>query len=31
MLEKDMKKSAGFAFVEFKKHETAKQFIEKLV
>ena len=26
-----MKKSAGFAFVEFKKDEEAKGFLERLV
>lgn len=30
MLDRDMKKSAGFAFVEFRKHETAREFIELL-
>lgn len=31
MLDRDMKKSAGFAFVEFKKHEIAKDFLDMLV
>jgi hypothetical protein len=30
MLEKDMSKSAGFAFVEFSTHQTAKNFLEAL-
>ena len=30
MLDSSMKKSAGFAFVEFRKHEEAKDFIEHL-
>ena len=30
MLDSSMKKSAGFAFVEFSNHDTSKSFIENL-
>lgn len=31
MLDSTMQKSAGYAFVEFKKHEEAKKFLDSLV